>query len=193
MNWLGSSAQTPPNCFGKSWDQHAPECAGGLDPAYRDEKGSHIRNPCRFFSECGSRCQASKMQQAQDLIPVTSLTRAWQRPSQPGPSAPAPIQQGVHQFAMQQLQQQLDDMRKRATAGQLPMVPMYPQSGFQQMMPVNYEMPQYLTQREYRRADESVFKVLGREVFRSVLKSAGHTFANFWDSTAIIPKPPPKE
>jgi hypothetical protein len=69
-----------------------------------------------------------------------------------------------------------------------------PSAGFQQMMPVNYEMPQYLTKREYRRPDESVFKVLGREVFRSVLKSAGHTFANFWDSTPIFEKPQdPKE
>lgn len=195
----GTKTVSPPACFGKSWDQHAAECAGGLDPAYTDsETGGHVRRPCGFFNECGSRCQAGKMQQARELIPATSLSRAWQKPTaQPPVTAPAPMQVGVQQFAIQQLQAQIEAMQKRAMIdaqrGGQPQASMYyqgPQPGFQQMMPVNFEMPQYLTQREYRRPNDGVFKVLGREVFRSMLKSAGHTFANFFDSTPFFEKPP---
>jgi hypothetical protein len=106
------------------------------------------------------------------------------------------MQQLQQQFAQMQ-QKAMQEMQQQMARGQMPMMPMPPMmggmpSGFQQMMPVNFEIPQYLTQREYRRPDEGIFRVLGREVFRSMLKSAGHTFANFWDSTPFY-LPPPKE
>jgi len=212
MSWLGTSAaKGPPTCFGKSWEQQAPECAGGADPAFKVEKTdprtgdkfiSHVREPCGYFSECGSRIQASRMEQArQQLIPATSLVQAWQ--GRPQPPAAQPTQQntqpGIQQFTLQSLQQQFEKMQKdymqqqmvAMQRGQPPpnmMMPMQmhgPAPGFQQMMPVNFEIPQYLTVREKRGKDEGVLKMLGREVARSMLKSAGHTFANFFDSTAF--------
>ena len=128
--------------------------------------------------------------------------------SNPSPQPQAP-QQAVQQFGLQQLQQQFVQMQQQFMVqqmemmkrGQIPQGMMMPpqmmpgmmpgpQMGFQQMMPVNFEIPQYLTRREHRRPDESLFRMLGREVARSMLKSAGHTFANFWDSTPFILEPP---
>ena len=213
MSWLGVNVtKGPPVCFGKSWEQHAPECAGGADPTHREEKIdaktgdkyiSHVREPCGYFNECGSRIQASRMQEAQQqqIIPTTSLTRAWaQRPAPQQVAVPQPMggtQQGIQQFTMQNLQQQFEKMQRdymqqqmsSMQRGQMPpnmMMPMQmqgPMPGYQQMMPVNFEIPQYLTVREKRRENEGVFRMLGREVARSMLKSAGHTFANFFDST----------
>lgn len=209
MSWLGSTnrSTTPPQCFGKSWEQFTPECAGGPDAAFTDEKGGHVREACGFFSACGSRTQAAKMEEAQkNLVPATSLVRAWQ-------GRPAPVQnpqpvggtpQGIAQFTQQQFEaaqkQQMAQMQQqmaawqRAQMQQMPMMPQMmgmPQPGFQQMMPVNFGIPQYLTRREHRRPDEGIFRVLGREVARSMMKSAGHTFANFFDSTPFFE--PPKE
>lgn len=232
MSWFGTSKRNdPPKCFGKSWDSSASECAGGADPAFSEERLdtktgekylSHIREKCGYFDDCGSRTQALKMQQASNqLVPATSLARAWT--GRPTGTAPAPTlptvtaspaaptgQPAAQQFGMQQLQhqfmqmqqqymqQQMEMMRRGQMPAQMPgmvappqMMGM-PQMGFQQMMPVNFEIPQYLTRREYRRPDEGITRVLGREVFRSMMKSAGHTFANFFDSTPFF-GPPPKE
>jgi hypothetical protein len=142
------------------------------------------------------------MEQAQQqIIPTTSLTRAWtQRPVPQQTVTPQPTggtQQGIQQFTMQHLHQQFEKMQRdymqqqmaAMQRGQMPpnmMLPMQmqgPMPGYQQMMPVNFEIPQYLTVREKRRENEGVFRMLGREVARSMLKSMGHTFANFFDST----------
>lgn len=203
MTWL-TPKNTPPQCFGKSWEQNAAECAGGPDPAYKDENGGHVRETCAFFNACGTRTQAMKMEEAsRNLVPATSLVRQWAgRPTQvTNPQPTGGTQQAIQQFT----QQQYDAMQKQLQAqqmaawqrGQVPqqMMPQMvgmPQPGFQQMMPVNFEIPQYLTQREFRRPDEGLFRVLGREVARSMMKSAGHTFANFFDSTPFF-GPPPKE
>jgi hypothetical protein len=211
MTWLTSKPKSdgPPPCFGKSWEKDAVECIGGLDPTWKNEQtGSHVREPCGYFSACGSRVQAAKMEEASRLVPATSLARAWQaRPGQvQSPQPMGGTSQGIQQFTMQNLQQQFEKMQKdwiaqqqqQMARGQMPMMPMMPQmmgmpqAGFQQMMPVNFEIPQYLTHREYRRPDEGLWRVLGREVGRSMLKSAGHTFANFFDSTPFY-GPPPKE
>jgi hypothetical protein len=66
-----------------------------------------------------------------------------------------------------------------------------PMMGLQQMMPVNYSIPQYLTVREERRPGEGIFSMLGRELFRSVGKSLGHTLGNFFDTTPLFWKEPP--
>ena len=210
MTWVNNN--TPPACFGKSWEQQAPECAGGPDAAFTDENGGHIRPACGFFNACGSRTQAAKMEESQkNLVPATSLVRAWQgRPTQvQNPQPVGGTQQGIQQFTQQQyesmqkqaMQQMQAQMQAQMAAwqrgqGQAPMMmpPMMgmPPPGYQQMMPVNFEIPQYLTHREYRRPDEGLFRVLGREVARSMLKSAGHTFANFFDSTPFF-TPPKKE
>lgn len=213
MSWMPASKpqeeqKGPPKCFGLSWDQGATDCAGGPNPAFKEEKISpsgeryisHVQPMCGYFQDCGSRFQASKMG-SQQLVPVTSLTRAWQGRPVPAPvSSPQPM--SGSQPSMQSLQQQFEKMQRdwyqqqqqmmQRGQMQMPMMPMMPQQGYQQMMPVNFEIPQYLTRREYRRPDEGLTRVLGREVLRSVLKSAGHTFANFFDSTAFY-EPPPRE
>ena len=45
----------PPDCFGRFHDAEDPVCAGGLDPPYRDERGSQVRQRCDFFNACGER------------------------------------------------------------------------------------------------------------------------------------------
>ncbi len=215
MTWLTSKPKSegPPPCFGKSWEKDAIECIGGLDPTWKDEAtGSHVREPCMYFNTCGSRVQAAKMEEASKLVPATSLARSWApRPTQvQNPQPVGGTSQGIQQFTMQNLQQQFEKMQKDWIAQQQQMMARgmppqmmqqmmmpqqqmgMPQMGYQQMMPVNFEIPQYLTRREYRRPDEGLWRVLGREVGRSMLKSAGHTFANFFDSTPFY-SPPPKE
>ena len=154
----------PPSCFGSLWDPKESECSGGTDPAYTHPKtGLHYRDPCDYYESCGSRAQAAK---AGRLIPAQNLT------SRSHPMHPQP-----------------------------PVTPQYPQSyqsappqnsSYQQMVPVNYAMPQYLTVREpINSANRG--KRLMIEVGRSMLKSIGHTFANFFDSESFTspPAPPP--
>ena len=210
MSWLNTSSRTvtPPPCFGKSWERDSPECVGGPDSAYDDGKGGHIRESCGFYSACGSRTQAVKMEEAQkNLIPATSLAKAWQgRSTTPNPQPLGGTSFGIQQFTAQQqleaAQKQMQQMQAQMAAWQrgqfqpqspmMQMAPVMPHHGYQQMMPVNFEIPQYLTKREYRKPDEGIFRVLGREVARSMMKSAGHTFANFFDSTPFF-EPPKKE
>jgi hypothetical protein len=190
-SWLPKSNEPPP-CFGKSWERNDPACAGGTDPAFVDDNGGHIRDRCGYFDTCGARVQAGRMEQARPLIPVASLTRPWQRPvGQPGPVVPysPPPQQTTQQFAMQQLIQQFTALAAKSGT---PVAPMSPTMGLSQMMPVNYSIPQYLTVREDRKPGETVFGMLGREIFRSVGKSIGHTLGNFFDSTPLYWRDPPK-
>lgn len=60
----------------------------------------------------------------------------------------------------------------------------------QQMMPVNFSIPQYLSVREPVTSG-GVMKRLSWEVFRSMGKSIGHTLSNFFDSEAFGFRPPP--
>jgi hypothetical protein len=53
----------------------------------------------------------------------------------------------------------------------------------QQMMPVNYQMPSYLSVPETIRPGEGMFAPLMRSLFRSAGKSVGHSLAHFFDWT----------
>src|ERR1022692_3510384 len=66
-----------PTCIGKLWDPNTSECSGGRDPSYVHPKnGSHVREKCDFFNECGARVQAHQ------YIPTQNLIRTQQPPVQ---------------------------------------------------------------------------------------------------------------
>jgi len=173
-----------PECYGKMWDPREVACSGGPNPAFKDPNtGSHIQGQCVFYSSCGARVQATRQQ----LIPTTALARTTPTPATQvakpygsgGPStAVVPQQQIPQQFSGQLMQQLVAFQQQQLKNGQLPL-------GYQQMMPVNYSVPSYLTVREERMENESVFSMLGRELFRSVGKSFGHTLAAFFDTTPL--------
>jgi hypothetical protein len=56
---------------------------------------------------------------------------------------------------------------------------------------LNYTMPAYLSVPEAQHPGESLWAVLFREVIRSLLKSAGHSIAHFFDSRPMGPPPTP--
>jgi len=173
-----------PKCFGKAWDDRAAACAGGLDPTYKDpETGSHIRERCIFFTTCGARVQAGRMQQ---LIPQNQLVRPPALPpvqTLAAPNQAAQLAQLMKQLeAMQQIiHQQNLQLANRHGMSTNPLQPMLPT----QMMAVEYRMPGYLSVPEPRTKTASVWTVLSREIARSMFKSAGHTLANFWDTTPL--------
>lgn len=55
------------------------------------------------------------------------------------------------------------------------------------MVPVNYGMPQYLTNREPIEGRGLLVRLI-LEVIRSVGKASGHTIAHFFDVEAFLPK-----
>lgn len=178
-----------PSCFGKHWDAKVVMCTGGLDPTFRDPMtGSHVRERCMHFSSCGAKVQATKIQ---SLIPANQLVR----PTTVQPVAAVPqaanlqIQQLMQQNAQLQalLQQQQTNSRFTPTSFVSQAMANLPAS---QLMPVNYQMPGYLTVPEPR--GESLLHTFGRSLVRSLLKSAGHTFAAFWDDTPIGRPPTPQ-
>lgn len=194
-----------PVCYGvvddpvkgrEGWNPNHVECTGGLDPTFKDpETGSHMRQRCVFFQSCGAVAQAKKQEAARPIDPKT-LVRS--TPHSFVPSAQPPTLQPMAKFGetfgkteqqraleqqMQQMQQlhaaQLEQMR-RMMPQQMPQQ-MMPQMGYQQMMPVNYQMPAYLTAPEPT-APGGFWKMFGRTVFRSMGKSVGHSVAYMFDS-----------
>lgn len=159
-----------PPCFGQHFSQSAKECIGGYDPTWVDPNGikGNIRDRCNYVTSCSARTQASR---PQAFVPVSSLTRntphtqfsspaSYARSAPPAPPATRPwLQPGPYAPPMGQHQ---------------PMM--------QQMMPVNFAIPQYLSVRE---PSGSIFKRLGWEIFRSMGKAIGHTIANAFDSEAF--------
>ena len=171
-----------PKCFGELYDASAKECTGGFDSAYKAENGSHIRPRCDFVTPCSAKSE----KQQQQIIPTSHLLRAqqpqhqtqfstsggaaspYQRPTLP--TAPPTRTYGGYQQPTQQ-------------------PPPYPhQVGVQQMVPVNFGIPQYLTTREPHTSG-SFPKRLGLELVRSMGKSLGHTLANFFDTEILGHKP----
>jgi hypothetical protein len=173
---LDQSKDLAPNCFGQQFDRNAPECVGGHDPAFRDEEGGHVRPACEMVSSCSVRTTAQR--QNPQLIPAANIVRPpttfnqpQARPMYQPPLAGASVVQPYRPqaayappYAQQaQLQQQMQHV------------------GLQQMIPVNYGMPQYLTVREPVNG-QKLFTRLGVEVLRSMGKSFGHTLSNFFDT-----------
>lgn len=165
-------AEQPPTCFGKMFDGNSAECVGGHDPAFYNKDpnskhyGTQTRDNCDWVGSCSARMQAT-----QQVIPVSSLNRQqppspfatkFNPPTQPQPQPWRPPQQ----YTPPHLQQH----------------------GGNQMMAVNFGIPQYLTVREPHTGGFGARLV--RESFRSMLKSIGHTFAHFFD-VEIVGSPPP--
>ena len=196
-----------PPCFGKLWDPHDVECTGGPDAAFKDANGNHVRERCVFFEQCGAIRQADTRVTAPPT-PPPYLTQLHPNAPPPGrttypqtfggqvprttPTALAAManpyqqQQQQQQQLIQQLLQQVAALKQNTQNTMMGMPPQHPQQmvpGYQQMMPVNFAIPQYLTVREERTPDGTVWGMLGREIARSMGKSFGHTLSNFFDST----------
>jgi hypothetical protein len=166
-----------PPCFGKSWSMTAAECAGGLDPNFRDSTtGTQRRNKCAWFSQCAGRTNATATQTGtRQVIPVQPT--AAPRPFIPTSSA--------HQVAP-------------PSAGWAP-----PYTAYQgpQFVPVAYQqpgaqMPSYLAVPEPVVDDVPWLVRLLHEIIRSFFKAGGHTLASFFDHTVLTrprqpPSPPP--
>ena len=197
--WSGGAGPKVPECFGKSWDGKDPLCAGGLNPAFTDEKGGHLQPRCAHFETCGTRVQAKRLETAQPLVPASNLTRSFgsypRSPGEPQPAPPAPA--SPQPFQMQQIMQQIAQLQAQAQRPQVqyttPSAPAWapaqhapaaPVHGYQQMMPVNFQMPGYLTVRE-ETTGGSILWMLLREILRSIAKSIGHTLAHFFDVTPL--------
>ncbi len=197
----------PPECFGVSWNSKDVLCAGGADLTFKDDRtGSHVRPACDFFQACGARVAHMKMEQSR-LLPVTSLVRSsvpqQQQPAQgtttppaqpPGGMSPAQMQQWLNDQAKALATQMFQQMQQYPQQGRGPAASYnaapYPQGQFYdprfQPMPVNYQMPAYLTVQE---TGGSLLGMLFRTLLRSVFKAGGHSFSSFWD-TVPLGRPP---
>jgi hypothetical protein len=194
-----------PSCFGTSnWDGRASECAGGADPKYTNPKnGSHVRDACDFFHQCGIRSQAFRM--GTQLVPASQLRRP---PMTPIPLPPAPVVQSrseptFREYMQQRTQQQPSPMAVPTYYPPQPYQhqPQYPYHPQQPVHPgqypastyqLNYHVPGYLSVPEVRTYQGSFWGTLFREVARALGKAAGHTAAAYFDSQPFrIPPPPP--
>lgn len=182
-----------PNCFGMYWDAADKKCSGGLDPTFQDEDGSHVRDRCLFFTACGTRTQAQKL----NIVPVSNLTQQTQsapaaqpvqqtQPVQQPQQVRPMVQQPPHQYVPQpQYQQQ--PVQYMAPPQVIHMMhPPQQQQPPMQTMPVNYSMPTYLTVPEYQQdEDDSIFSVAMRTIARGMIKGGCQSFVYMIDTTPI--------
>lgn len=171
---MANVTQDPPSCYGSLWDGTSPECRGGVDPAYKNEEtGSNLRDRCKWFDSCGSRTQAAKQSQYVDPrnLVRNNVVPTIQPLQQPPPfqskfNPPPPVQQVIRPAypPMQQAPVQVNQMG---------------------MMPVNYQMPGYLSVPEVRYEGEGFMKILWRTVLRAVGKSVGHSVSHLFDTTVL--------
>lgn len=206
MSAFNLNQDPPPDCFGISWNSKDVLCAGGADLTFRDDKtGSHVRPACDFYRACGTRVAHANMEQNR-LIPVSNLVRSPMQQPQPaqvttppaqppGAMTPTQMQQWLNDQAKMLATQALQQMQQYPQQGRGPAAPYnaatYPQGGnfydprFQPM-PVNYQMPAYLTVPE---TGGSLLGMLFKTLLRSVFKAGGHSFSSFWD-TVPLSRPP---
>lgn len=155
-----------PSCFGKKFDATAIDCVGGEDPAYTAKTGERKRPKCTMVSACAVRTQAMSRGAGNNVVPVQNVVRPSTTFTPPSMAA-QPYRPSYMPPQPQQYHQQ-----------------QYQQVGLQQAVPVNYGMPQYLTNREPAQG-RGMMARLGIEVLRSLGKSAGHTLAHFFDVEAF--------
>lgn len=161
--------ETPPTCFGKLFDGSSPECMGGHDPAYYNpDNGSQIRDRCNYTSSCSGRMYANNK-----LVPASSLVRP--------PVAAAP-----HQATRFNSPTPAPTQNWQPPPFTPPHLRQQPQYAPNQLMSTNFGIPQYLTVREPQTGGSFGARLV-RESFRSMLKSIGHTFANFFDTEIFGP------
>jgi len=154
-----------------------------------------------------------RMEKARDLISPQSLVRNspteaekelayWRAKTSDSPptttSSPPVLQPAMREFAysmataqqrveMERYQKEAEEARRRGYA--MPPSGWGPQQmqpwGVQQMMPVNYQMPQYLSAPEDMYEGRGFLEMLATTVFRSVMKSAGHSVAHVFDAVPL--------
>ncbi len=187
----------PPDCFGGPlWDPKVTECAGGVDLMYTNKvTGSHIREKCQFFDSCGAKVSAMRapngaIQLPQRTLPpppsmqpvvssaasrtqVPQMSQPMFRPQQAAPQPWAPPQQQA-QYAQPQYHPQMMQG------------PWHPAPTYQ----FNHGIPNYLTTPEPIAPGESIWSALFRELFRGIVKSAGHTMSYFVDTNPMRRLPP---
>lgn len=192
------STNSPPACFGKSWEAHHVECNGGLDPAYtHPRRGDHKRDRCSWYTHCASRTAAGKLQPA-GVVPVANLVKPTM------PTMPQPPQATVQSVraASQSVAQQVGNIQVRVPNAPVQQAPQYQQQPPMQYgygavahpsmtsmpyaVPMNYpapgmQMPAYLTVPEPIIPGQSLMRPFAATMGRSVLKALGHAAANWFD------------
>jgi len=205
-----------PSCFGKEWDNRAPECTGGPDPSFKDEEGKHVRIRCGWFTTCGSVTQSARQLIApQTLIRPQAPAAPSFVPTPPGmpprpmwtpPVSHPPVAPQSVQTDWQRIEQQRQEGLRRLQATPPPQyqpIPSgqqtQPQQFAQMQGPVHYPaqtwqvgygMPAYLTHEEVRQTGESWWSVFIREIFRGALKALFHAGARYIDVNPF--KGPPR-
>lgn len=157
-----------PTCYGKLWEKDHPMCSGGLDPSYTHPRtGKHLRDPCDYYTTCSVATQAGRVVPLQNLVRHTMQAGM---PVQQPTAMPGQLMHGMQNLQGQQVY------------------------NYQQMMPVNYQMPAYLTVAED--PSTSLGKRLVLLVFRAIGKAFGHALSNFFDMNSFsrppqLPPAPP--
>ncbi len=178
--------QKVPSCFGAKWEARAPECAGGLDPAYMHPvNGSNKRDRCPWYSQCAASIAAQKMSTQGGLVQVRPQQQQQQQQQIQPPSAMKPF------FTQQPPQMQPQQPQPQQMVPAPYMVPPQ-QAQTPYMVPMNFapqsaQMPGYLTVPEPIVPGQHWGKRLGFSIARSMAKAAGHTLANFFDHTPLNP------
>lgn len=193
------SQQGTKGCFGISWSATDPKCAGGPDPMWTNDDGTHDRPKCDHFNACGAHKMASAQQsqltqirmratQQQQMTQTPQYQQVQPMPTRAVPQAvPQVVPHAVPQ-APQQMQQVPsysypppwpNPLQPQMPAPMQMMVQAPMQLPMQQMMPVNFAMPGYLSTPEPYNG--SYLGMLGRSILRAMFKAAGHTTANVLD------------
>ncbi len=186
-----------PQCYGKEWEANAPECAGGLDPAFTDPKnGSHIRQKCPFYDSCGARTRIAANGQT-TVVPIQQQQQVF-RPTAPLLPPPSLFQPKPTSPGLQSVAQAVQAASMASHQVRPPIMPVVPTvhhsvvgQTYPQYMALDFRMPSYLTVPEPVMPGDTVWSVLGRELIRAGLKAFGHALASFVDRTILRRNPPP--
>lgn len=190
-----------PRCFGEEFSASEPECAGGPDPAYiHPSSGAAIRDKCGWFSACAPVSASNKAVARQQLIPPQNLVRPVQIQGPPRPAQSHAMIGARPQFVQQQQQPQQMAVQQQMMMQphqQYMVAPVIAQYG-PQLVPMMTQQPgaqmsHYLTVPEPVNLNEHPLKRLMREIGRSMLKSAGHTGAAFFDHNPWRPYEVPRD
>ena len=196
-----------PDCFGSPtlWSPTAVECIGGMDQGYTNPiTKSHKRDKCIWYSQCAA--TAAAVRSEPKTIMSAHPTVFAQPPAVPAPTGFHPIQpqhsptnygrgpvapvQPYQPMYLQHAQQAPQPQQALASPQQL--VPPWMAQYGPQLVPIVFQqqgmqMPSYLTVPEPVDPNEHWTRRLLRELFRSMLKSSGHTAASFFDHNPFRP------
>lgn len=205
---------TPPECFSKSWESTARECAGGFDAGYVSPSGTHVRPRCDWHDTCKVRTQLSQSNaggRSNPLIPPSELLKkmygqqapSWQPPTQGrSPAAQqvsAAAAAAVAAMTPQQQLQQAQMMMAMMAGQQQPMSPMQNPFLPAPIYPGNFPLhgsiePIKMQAMSYgmpaylsvpEARDDGFWPALGRELLRGMGKALGHSIAHFFDTMSF--------